>query len=761
MKFSSDKTDFLKLKRAVESSGEAIFITDQTGIITYINPEFSRIYGYTAEEVIGKVTPRILKSGSMSDDAYVYLWNEILNKRVVKGEYLNKLKDGTFITIEGSANAILDENDQVIGFLAIQRDISERKLIESSLRESEEKFRVLIENLPLPLVIYAEEKIVFVNNECLNLFHVLKKEDLLGRSPIEFVHPDYIGIVKARMLKSSVERVEQGPSKQKYIRPDGSCVVVEVRTSPVIYENKKAVQVILLDVTDHDIAEKALKEANQFNRQIIQSAREGIVVYDRELKYQVWNPFMENLTGLKASCVVGKHPDDLFPFLNDNGIIEQVKSSLHGETVSETDFDFNIKSTGKSGWVSDSTAPLVDTAGEIIGVIRTIHDITKRKQSEIECLHAKNKAEENDRLKTAFLCNMSHEIRTPMNGIYGFSQLLIKDGIPKDKREMYSESITNCCDQLLNTVNNILDISKIETGQMETDLEAIDVNSLIKDTFTLHNITASEKKLNLVTSIDPKNRNCIIQSDKFKIQQILNNLINNALKFTDKGYVKFGYRVVGFRIQFFVEDSGIGISPEFHDIIFERFRQVESGLSRNYGGVGLGLAISRDLVQLLGGEMWVSSKPGTGSTFFFSLPYIPADRMVKNYLTEDILVLNKKITVLIAEDSYLNYIFIKEVLSGDNYIFLHAANGKEAVDICKKNEKIDIILMDIFMPVMDGYEATRQIKTDFPGIPIVAQTASAIKGEKERALQSGFDGYLSKPIRKNDLIITIKKFVCD
>lgn len=761
MEFDKDKDDFLKIKRAVECSGEAIFITDSNGIFTYINPEFSRVYGYAPEEIIGKVTPRILKSGSMSDSTYEYMWNEILNKRVVKGEFINKLKDGTFINIEGSANAILNDKDEIIGFLAIQRDITERKRIEKSLRESEEKFRDLIEGLPVPIVIYVENRIVFVNKECLNLFHLSLKEDLLGRSPFEFVHPDYVEILKNRMLKSRKERIPQGPSKQKYIRPDGSCVVVEVRAFPVIYENENAVQVVLQDISDRESAEEALKEANQFNRQIVQGAREGIVVYDRELKYQVWNPFMENLTGIPECNVLDKQHSDLFPLFEDSGITGHIKSSLSGEIMPEKDFDFNIKATGKSGWVSESTAPLTNAAGEIIGVIRTVHDITKRKKTEIECLHAKNKAEENDRLKTAFLCNMSHEIRTPMNGIYGFSQLLVQPDIPDHKRHLYSESIISCCDQLLNTVNNILDVSKIETGQMETDLEVFDVNSLITDVFNLHSLSASEKKISLVTSLDSEDGSCLINSDKFKIQQILNNLINNALKFTEKGYVKFGYKLTGSKIQFFVEDSGIGISQEFHDIIFERFRQVETGHSRKYGGVGLGLAISRDLVQLLGGEIWVTSTPSAGSTFFFSLPYMPAHKVIRNNLTDDLLVSNKKITILIAEDSYLNYIYIKEVLSADNYIFLHAANGKEAVDICKKHEKIDIILMDIFMPIMDGYEATLQIKKDRPEIPIVAQTASAVKGEKERALQSGFDGYLSKPIRKNDLIIAIKKFVSE
>jgi PAS domain S-box-containing protein len=749
--------DFLKLKRAVESSGEAIFITDLNGIITYINPEFTKMYGYSPEEVVGKVTPRILKSGVMDKASYEFMWNEILNKRVTYGEYINKLKDGSLINIEGSANAILNDNGEIIGFLAIQRNITERKLIEKSLRESEEKFRELIEDLPISIVIYAGNKIVYVNKECIRLFRVNYREELIGKSPLSFVHPDSLEVVKERMLKSSKERNPQGPSEQKYIRQDGSCVIVEVRTSPTIFENKPAVQVMLQDITDRKLAEEALKEANQFNKQIIDGAREGIIVYDRDLRFRVWNPFMEKLTGLSAADVLGKQSTDISQLFNDRGVIGLARSSLQSAGVPELDFEFNIPSTGKSGWVSDSTGPLRNAAGEIVGIIRTVHDITIRKQIEIECMHARNKAEENDRLKTAFLCNVSHEIRTPMNGIYGFSQLLDRKDISAEKRRLYSDSISNCCEQLLNTVNNILDISKIETGQMETDIEVFDVNTLIRDIFTLNNIGASEKKISLVTSIECSGC-CLIQSDKYKIQQVLNNLINNALKFTKTGYIKFGYKIIKSRIQFFVEDSGIGIAEEYHDIIFERFRQVEAGLSRNYGGVGLGLSICRDLLQLLGGEIWVTSTPSVGSTFFFSLPYIPG-KIVNNIISEDLALPDERISVLIVEDSYLNYLFIKEVMAGDNYSLLHAVNGKEAVDICMSNEKIDIILMDIKMPVMDGYESTLQIRKVRPKVPIIAQTASATLGEKEKALQSGFDDYLAKPLRKNDLIRTIQKFV--
>lgn len=753
--------EILKLKRAIEFSGEAIFITDLEGIITYINPAFSKIYGYTSDEVIGKVTPRILKSGIMNPENYEYMWGEMLNKRIVKGEFENRMKDGRLINIEGSANAILNEANEIIGFLAIQRDITERKLSENVLRESEEKYRELIQGLPDSVTIYSDNKIVFVNDECLRLFHA-SKEQLLGKSPLDFVHPDSFELVKERIRISNNERVPLPLVQQKYIRLDGTNVDVEVKASPIVIDKKPGVLVLLRDITERKIAEAALLEANQFNKQIIQSAREGFVVYDRNLKYKVWNPYMENLTGIPASDVIGKHPMDLFPFLGDAGVIELIYRSLKGETISEMDFEFKIPVTGKSGWVSDSTAPLMNSVGEIVGVIRTVHDITERKRAEQELILAKEKAEENDRLKTAFLSNMSHEIRTPMNGISGFAQLLVRSDVTPENRKLYSDTIDDCCDQLLNTVNNIIDISKIETGQMDVTIETVNLNNLIRDLYTLHNIKALKKGITLQIKMSLNDNECLIYSDKHKLQQILNNLISNSIKFTLEGHVKFGYRIIKSTIQFFVNDTGIGILPEFQDKVFDSFRQVETGYSRNYDGAGLGLSISKSLVQLLGGDIEVRSIPGKGSTFFFSIFYKPSfdnSNHKRNDRYKEPVSIPENTTILVVEDYVINFMYIKQALSEEKIILLHAWNGKEAVDLCSTNENIDIILMDIKMPIMDGYDATRQIKKIRPDIPVIAQTAYAIKGDEEKLLKSGFDGYLSKPIPQNDLINIINRFV--
>lgn len=755
------QNEVLKFKRAVESSGEAIFITDVNGLITYVNPEFEEIYGYASDEVIGKATPRVLKSGIMNPKEYESFWNTILSKQIVRGEFINKKKDGSLINIEGSANAILNRKNEIVGFLAIQRDITERKQTEESLRESEEKYRELIQELSDSIVIYVEGKIVFINNQCLRLMRASTKEELIGKSLLEFVHPIYWDFIKDYLSKTLKERFSLPLIDLKFIRIDGSIIDVEVKITPIIFGKTPAVQVLINDITERKLAGKALAEANQLNKQIIQSAREGIIVYDRNLKFQVWNPFMENLTGIPASDVLGKHPDDLFPVLKDLEVKCLIERSLQGEIIPEVDFEFNIPVSNKSGWVSDFTAPLINSTGEIIGVIRTVRDITIRKRAEQELICAKEKAEESDRLKTSFLTNMSHEIRTPMNGISGFAQLLVRPSVTEEKRKLYSDTITKCCDQLTSIVNDIIDISKIETGQMTLIEETVNVNDLIRDLFNVHNKNALDKGISLKTFVSSKDEECLIYSDRLKLQQILNNLIGNAIKFTIDGYVKFGYVKTQSFLQFFVEDTGIGIAPEFHDKVFDRFRQVENGFSRNYDGAGLGLSISKSLVQLLGGEIWLNSIPGKGSTFNFSVTYNSSSENKDDKIKEEVVEfvgVPENTTILVVEDNSENYLYIAESMHGESFSLLHAWNGQEAVELCRSNGNIDVILMDIKMPVMDGFEAALQIKKIHPDIPIIAQTALAMLADKEKILKSGFDGYISKPILRNTLIETIKKF---
>jgi PAS domain S-box-containing protein len=367
-----------------------------------------------------------------------------------------------------------------------------------------------------------------------------------------------------------------------------------------------------------------------------------------------------------------------------------------------------------------------------------------------EELHdAKLVAEESYRLKSAFLANMSHEIRTPMNGIIGFSELLKSAQLPEEKREYYAT-----------IVNDILDISRIETGKVSLIYEDIKVNDLINILFAFFEPQISGKNIKLVAHKPLSNNSSTLRTDKTRLRQVLTNLLNNALKFTQKGQIKFGYRINEGFMEFFVEDSGIGIPEELYEKIFEPFRQAELDIPNQYGGTGLGLTISRKLVDLLGGKIWLESKPGKGSVFYFTLPLhanVSARSIVEN---PDVTVINKfnNMVVLVVEDDEINYLFLETVLSKNKIKIIRALNGIEAVDICSKNPNIKLVLMDIKLPYMNGYEATRRIKQQNPGLPVIAQTAYAMLEDRNKAIEAGCDGYISKPIIKADLLKLIDQY---
>ena len=390
----------------------------------------------------------------------------------------------------------------------------------------------------------------------------------------------------------------------------------------------------------------------------------------------------------------------------------------------------------------------------------------ERKQYEGTLKLARKRAEEADNLKSSFLANMSHEIRTPMNSIVGFSELITRKTIPSEKKELYAQYISNSGKSLLALIDDIIDISKIDAQQLKIVKSPTSINSLVMELHEFFlNQAASLKKndIKLIKHCAVTNEDFCILCDSVRLRQVLSNLLSNALKFTEKGFVEFGYIIPNnATILFYVQDSGIGVEKAKLDLIFERFRQADNSSTRKYGGTGLGLAISKKLVQLMGGRIWVESELQKGTTFYFSLPLIIPSS------SEGIIEESKQKpashnfhgqTVLIAEDDDSNFYFLQEVLSPTSVKIIRAINGKEAVEMVRQCPGISLVLMDIQMPVMNGYEATQQIKAANPQIPIIAQTAYAMAEDRAKSLRAGCDEYLSKPIKPEQLLDVLKKFI--
>ncbi|MCG8700290.1 MAG: response regulator [Bacteroidales bacterium] len=407
-----------------------------------------------------------------------------------------------------------------------------------------------------------------------------------------------------------------------------------------------------------------------------------------------------------------------------------------------------------------------DENGKPQGLKGTVQDVTKEKMVEKELLVAKEKAEEANLLKTEFLHNMSHEVRTPMNGIIGFSEMLDDPNTTKEQRGFYSKIIQNSSKQLLRIIDDILEISNLETKQVQPVYREFSLNDMVLELFAIFDLKSKKRHLPLYLKKELKDQECYVVSDKAKLTKVIGNLLENAIKYTSQGYVEFGYYIDKPNLVMYVKDTGIGIAPKNHQVIFERFMQKDTEISNKLGGLGLGLSIAKESAQLLGGDITLESEKGMGATFYVTIPYKPAFKTDSENETETSIINQDNTfddcTILVVEDEEVNYLYIETLLddkSNVNFRLLHARNGKEAVEYCESNKNIDLILMDIKMPVMNGHEATKKIKSQYPHIPIIAQTAYSTESDKKIALDYGCDDFITKPINKNVFFTLMNKFL--
>ncbi|SNR70499.1 PAS domain-containing hybrid sensor histidine kinase/response regulator [Lutibacter flavus] len=413
-------------------------------------------------------------------------------------------------------------------------------------------------------------------------------------------------------------------------------------------------------------------------------------------------------------------------------------------------------------WISDTRIVILNDDGMPFSIIGTAYDITDRKESENELVIAKNKAEESDKLKSAFLANMSHEIRTPMNGIMGFAELLKTPNLSGFEQQNYIKIIEKSGTRMLNIINDIISISKIESGQIDINLTETSINEHLEFIYTFFKPEVEAKGLQLSYKNPLPLNESIIKTDKEKLLAIYTNLVKNAIKFSENGSIEFGYNKKGEYLECFVKDHGIGIPKERQKAIFKRFIQADIKDTMARQGAGLGLAISKAYAEILGGKIWVESEKEKGSTFYFTIPYKtrfkPKTKSTNIVTNEELDHKIKKLKILIVEDDEASDLLISIMLENINREILHANSGFEAIEICKKNLDLDLILMDIKMPVMDGYEATNKIREFNNNSIIIAQTAYALEGDKEKALKSGCNEHISKPIIKNNFMSILTKY---
>jgi signal transduction histidine kinase/ActR/RegA family two-component response regulator len=381
----------------------------------------------------------------------------------------------------------------------------------------------------------------------------------------------------------------------------------------------------------------------------------------------------------------------------------------------------------------------------------------ENRNQKLELVKAKLKAEENDRLKTSFLSNLSHEIRTPMNAIVGFTELMMNTKVKEQEQNEYLNIIDKSGKNLISIIDDLIEMSKIDSHQITPNLTSVNIESCINELYDTIKVTIKKsKKIDFFTLENKSPAHFNISTDEVKLKQIIVNLVTNAIKFTHEGYVAFGYEVIEDQqqIKFTVKDTGFGIDEDSHQHIFDRFRRVGDDKSIKAGGLGLGLAISKAYVEMLGGTIALESKIGKGSVFSFTIPLV-YDKVemitVQPIKNKTNIKGEEEGTILIAEDDNINFLLFQKIMKTKNFKIIRAQNGQEAVNICLNNPEIDLVLMDIKMPVMDGFEAFEKIHPIRPNLAVIAQTAFSSNEDKERILKEGFSDYITKPINREKL----------
>jgi len=379
-------------------------------------------------------------------------------------------------------------------------------------------------------------------------------------------------------------------------------------------------------------------------------------------------------------------------------------------------------------------------------------DLTERKLYEQNLLNALEKAKESDRLKSSFLANISHEIRTPLNAILGFSKLLCGSELLEKEKNEYQSIIEFSGKRLLGIISDIIDVSKLDSNQISLNYDSCHLNELISKLIAQYRDVASNKGIDIQMRFELPEDACTIRTDKYRLSQIISNLIDNALKYTNEGSLEIGYRLQEDEVEFFVRDTGIGIDPKYHEMIFGRFMQVDNDFSRAGSGNGLGLSIVLGLVNLLGGRIWVESELSIGSVFRFTIPFQPIDDLkVSDYQSDHLMKNSKEFNILIAEDEDTNFLLLEAFLEPYRCKIYRAKNGEEAVRLFHEHRNTDLVLMDIKMPMLNGIEATKAIRKVDKSVPIIAQTAYSQSDDRDKALQAGCNHYISKPIEEDKL----------
>ncbi|PKP20212.1 MAG: hypothetical protein CVU05_09615 [Bacteroidetes bacterium HGW-Bacteroidetes-21] len=748
-----------KLLDLFEMAVDGIITGDIEGKITGFNTRAEEITGIQRKQILGKHLTNLFSAKVMKENPLRFdLLDE--GKMLVNQRSLTK-PTGEVVVIEMNSRRMPDKS-----YHAFIRDITNRIKTEKDLETNREKFYTVFEKTQSPIFIIDENGNYIDANNAGLAFMETDKKGLLKMNVTSTIQEK----TSAKLILDKHTKLwKSGGTIETNYSINGKIKTLLLTITPTLIDQKKQIYGIGTDITEQNRYLKALSESEEKFRHMSDNIADGITIIDNH-KIIYTNQRLSEITGHSPEELIHIKGIDLAaPW--EKSRIKKIMSDAQTskKIISELEFSIISKSGEEKYLYNRYSGSATNPSRSYI--ITT--DITDRKKIEkeliqknaeykklnLELSNAITKAQESDKLKSAFMANMSHEIRTPLNAIMGFSEMLKKKNLPFEKVESYASVINQGGSHLLNLINDIIDVSKIEAGQMTLFLGEVNVNSLFKETFHFFDHTARKKGLEFHLEIPEKTTK--ISGDETKLKQILNNLISNAIKFTEYGEVRFGYTIEESSLVIFVKDTGIGIKKEEIPLIFERFRQLETNQSNNFPGTGLGLSIVNGLVSLMQGEIKVSSTLFRGSVFEITIPFEAMDKKRREesenstYDHESDL---SKYTLLVAEDESLSRLLVHEILQPTGIQIIDAKDGEEAIEFAIK-QKVHLVLMDMGLPKIDGYLASQEIRKIMPLVPIIGCSAYAFGSDKDKAIKSGCNEFITKPYQMEQLIGLISNYL--
>ncbi|MFZ4464763.1 MAG: PAS domain S-box protein, partial [Bacteroidales bacterium] len=781
-------------KQIVDAIPDLLFVVDNEFRITHYYSPGTELLVLPPLSFIGKTVTEALPPNISS----VVL--ESLNEALQDGKAHDRNYSLSFgpdeYWFQLSVNCYKSDNKP--GYVALVREITQSRTNEMALIESESRYRTLAENANAAIGITdTNENMVFVNQTFARILGY-SHEELIGRSLAEFSPKEEFESFKKKTLSRLSDVSET--YETILIHKNGERKVFSVSASPLYSPDNEYIGTIgvLIDITLQKQATENLRETSARLQAVLSSMPDLLFILDRDGNYLDFFVNEQLYPDIDNKVLENAKLQDVF----DESQVKYVLSAIHKclakrqtqiisyqlknkekDKIEYYEAQISAMDTDKVLIVARNTTNLValesdlsihhDQLNESKIILEKqnlqllqLNELLRKQNEEIiskntELALATEKAEASSRLKTAFLNNISHEVRTPLNGIVGFAQFIADEDMPAKDKQEYIEAMNMSVNRLMNTISDILDVSLLMTGNMQVQFDKFLMNELIEEVYQKYEDVAKEKEIDF-KFILPDPQTITVINDKDFVLKIITEIVDNAIKYTNSGFVLYGYKLVGDEIEIFVEDSGIGISEEALPEIYEPFTQQDSSNTRSFEGSGLGLTLVRGLVDLLDGTIHIQTKKDKGTKFVITIPHHQPAAQIRATIAPIQEVSEGKSykpVILLAEDEELNILYSKQIFKNRNFKLEFAKNGLEAIDMAKKMPDIELILMDIKMPVMDGLEATRHIRQFRPDLPIVAVTAYAGSEHHKLCMDAGCTDYVSKPFEPVELFELINRLI--